>query len=35
VVVANAAFGRTDLILFLGAALALWLATEMLFKRKR
>ena len=34
-VMANAAFGRTDLILFLGAALALCLAKEMLFRRKR
>jgi len=33
--VANATFGRTELILLLGAALALWIATEMLFRRKK
>src|SRR5216683_3693060 len=34
-IVANATFGRTELILLLGAALALWIATEMLFRRKK
>jgi hypothetical protein len=29
------AFGRTDLIMLLAAALALWVATEILFRRKK
>ena len=35
VVVGNATFGRTDLIMLLSSALVLWLMTEALFRRRK
>jgi hypothetical protein len=34
-VMTNASFGWTDLTMFLAAALALWLPTEILFRRRK